>query len=768
MRRLTMNSQVSRAVAGTKEAGVTSGGNYPPGPYPGSYGYPPEGDDSSEQRWRDDHPAYGPDPSERDAEPGSSVSGAPNSGSPAPSPAVARAAISMPGLRVEPPADGLPGPAAAGQVYGRPSPTTYGRPASPAQVADPEPPAHQAADARDFASPGPPRVYGQPQRSQPIEPEDQPYDSDARRGARPAVPRQFDDQHPDSWDDEREDPPSWQQGNDARSWEPGAEAPSWQRDNGAPPWQPGDDRGPTPGPAERTPGLYGHAAATSSPAPQPLYGGAPPVPPPPPADASSSRPAGQPGPSDANSDDLASRLGPAEANSNGRPPRPAAAADAASNGHPSGGPGANGPAANAFGPGVYGAGVYGAATYGTPRDLGSQDESASRNGADAAPGRNGFVDPGEARYGLARPSAPPSQGASGDHDNQINGGWVNDNQVNGNQVNGGQVNGNPANGNPTPDSPPARPGGVVYGTPRVYGSPRPAPADDDAGDSPAGFDDRHEPNRFDDRTESSRLDDRHEPNHLADRPGSISDLPPRTFGEVPGRAVADMPRRSAAGDGIGRPGDAMDRAGADDAMPPTALGRPVSAWPGPARPEFKSVAPETPTSPAATRLGQTYGSSRPPIDWSVPEQDNRARFDSPVAPGEGVRIPSGTSSFTSPGSVGGGGGSGGGGVAPGPDGRPAPEPRRWTRTAGIVAIVVIVIGLAAGALYYTSRPNAPSYQIGSCVQHSGEKVNGSACTAPNSFKIVSKVSDPSACPNANDPYLYLGNDKSTVYCLAPN
>ena len=171
-----------------------------------------------------------------------------------------------------------------------------------------------------------------------------------------------------------------------------------------------------------------------------------------------------------------------------------------------------------------------------------------------------------------------------------------------------------------------------------------------------------------------------------------------------------------------------------------------------------------PTSPAAARLGQTYGSSRPPIDWNVPEQDNRARFDSPFAPGDGVRIPTGTSSFASPGSIGGDGG----GVAAGADVLPAPKPRRWTRTVGIVAIVVIVIGLAAGALYYTSRPNAPSYQIGSCVQHSGEKVNGAACTAPNSFKIVSKVSDPSACPNANDPYLYLGNDRSTVYCLAPN
>ncbi len=781
MRRLTMNSQVSRAVAGTKEAGVTSGGNYPPDPYPGSYGYPPEGDDSSEQRRRDDRLAYGPDPSERDVEPGSSVSGwpvsgspvsgSPVSGSPAAPPAVARAAISMPGLRVEPPDDEQPGPAAAGQVYGRPSPTTYGRPASPAPVADPEPPARQPGDARDFAGPGQPRVYGQPQRPQPYEPEDQSYDFDAGRGARPAVPGQFDDQRPDSWDGEREDPPSWQQSNNARSWDQNdearswdqngeapswpqdAEAPSWQPDNGAPPWQSGSDRGSSSEPAERTPGLYGQGAATSSPAPQPLYGGAPPVPPPPPTDAISHGLVRQPGPADENNG-LASRPWPSDADSNGFPARPAGADDAASNGHSAGVPGANGPSANAFGPGVYGAGVYGAATYGTPRDLDGHDDPSLRNGVAADPGRNGFVDPGEARYGLARPGEPsPSRDAPGDHQNQVNGDWGSDNQVSRDRVNGNQ-----ANGGPTPDSPPTRPAGVVYGTPRVYGSPRPTPPDDDGGDSPAGFDDLAEPTRFDDRREPNRLDDRREPNRLAD-------LPPRPFGDVPGRAVADMPRRSAAGGGLGRPDDAMDRARADDAMPPTALGRPVSAWPDPPRPEFNTAAPDAPVSPSATRLGQTYGSSRPPIDWNVPEQDNRARFDRPFAPGDGVRIPTGTSSFATPGSVGGGDGDGG---APGADIRPVPQPRRWTRTAGIVAIVVIVIGLAAGALYYTSRPNAPSYQIGSCVQHSGEKVNGSACTAPNSFKIVSKVSDPSACPKANDPYLYLGNDKSTVYCLAPN
>ena len=87
---------------------------------------------------------------------------------------------------------------------------------------------------------------------------------------------------------------------------------------------------------------------------------------------------------------------------------------------------------------MYGAGVYGAATYGTPRDVGGEDANSgndsvsSRHGIDPQPARNGFVDPGEARHGLARPAAPASSpGAPGDHDNEINGRRVNDNQVNG-------------------------------------------------------------------------------------------------------------------------------------------------------------------------------------------------------------------------------------------------------------------------------------------------------------------------------------------------
>jgi hypothetical protein len=367
--------------------------------------------------------------------------------------------------------------------------------------------------------------------------------------------------------------------------------------------------------------------------------------------------------------------------------------------------------------------VYGAATYGTRRDA-DNDVGPSRNGDRAEPGRNGYGDPAHPHPADDRPAAARPAEASGSED------WHRD--------------GGPANGVATPDVPPARPAGGVYGTPRLYGAPRPTP-EDEADDAPAGLGSVRDANRFDD------------PTRVGDRPGPVSDLPSRPlgdlparpfgdvparpFGEIPGRAVADMPGRTGSINGsvningFARPTDAADRTRADE------------------------VAPRSP-------VGQTYGSSRPPTDWGGPEPDHQARFDSPFAPAEGVRIPTGTSSFAAPGSLGEAGRAGASPAADGP-GRAA-QPRRRARTVGIVALVVIVIGLAAGALYYTSRPNAPSYQIGACVQHTGEKVNGSACTAPNSFKIVSKVSDPNACPNANDPYLYLDNDKSTVYCLSPN
>jgi hypothetical protein len=614
------------------------------------------------------------------------------------------------------------------------------------------------ADPRDYPRSGQPRVYGQPQ-STPGEPDGEPDDG-FRHRPRAAVPGQRDIQ--------RDDPYAGR-----------GDAPSRPDDSAL---------------AGRTPGLYGHAAATSSPGPQPLYGGAPPVPPGPqsgapggpasaPADASAgvssgppnasanapAAPTSRPGrPADPPAANVPSSgyggapahgygVGPAGSNGHGPiasngygavpdPSSPNRYGPAASNLYGSSlpssdvngyrgpnvedlpgdapldddrdasAPEANRPhasepsdhglSANGPSPNSFGPGVYGAGVYGaaTYGTPRSFDHPDINNYVSPGPSRNG-ADPGRNGFGASGSDGPAARPSEAAAPPDPRHDQPRYDNPGPGRDDAGRDDGRVG---ASPDAPP-RPGGAVYGTPRVYGAPRPTPDDDDG---PAnGF-------------------------------GGQRDQPPRPFGDPPGRVIADMPDRSAGPNGFVRP--------ADDAAP---------------RPP----------------VGQTYGSSRPPIDWDNSEQDQRARFDSPFAPADGVRIPTGaastgsaptgTASFgTSPfGAPATADDANRTGTAPVPrdpsQGRP---PHRWTRTAGIVAIVVIVIGLAAGALYYTSRPNAPSYQIGSCVQHTGEKVNGSPCTAPNSFKIVSKVSDPDACPDANDPYLYLDNDKSTVYCLAPN
>lgn len=86
---------------------------------------------------------------------------------------------------------------------------------------------------------------------------------------------------------------------------------------------------------------------------------------------------------------------------------------------------------------------------------------------------------------------------------------------------------------------------------------------------------------------------------------------------------------------------------------------------------------------------------------------------------------------------------------------------------GWIALAVVIVLLGAGALWWSSRPNSPSYTIGSCVQKSGDGAVEVSCGAPNAYRIVSKVTDHSACPDQDNPYITLTGDTPTVYCLAP-
>jgi hypothetical protein len=84
--------------------------------------------------------------------------------------------------------------------------------------------------------------------------------------------------------------------------------------------------------------------------------------------------------------------------------------------------------------------------------------------------------------------------------------------------------------------------------------------------------------------------------------------------------------------------------------------------------------------------------------------------------------------------------------------------KKW----GSIALALFVVLLGAGALYYTSRPNPPTYDVGSCVQESGGKADPVACSDPDAYQIISKQHDHSQCPDPNQPY---ATRNGTVLCL---
>jgi len=82
--------------------------------------------------------------------------------------------------------------------------------------------------------------------------------------------------------------------------------------------------------------------------------------------------------------------------------------------------------------------------------------------------------------------------------------------------------------------------------------------------------------------------------------------------------------------------------------------------------------------------------------------------------------------------------------------------KKW----GYIGIALLVVLLAIGALYYTSRPN--SYDVGSCVTEAGGKATQVSCSTNGAYQIVSRVSDHSQCPDPNEPYAKLNG---AVLCL---
>lgn len=84
--------------------------------------------------------------------------------------------------------------------------------------------------------------------------------------------------------------------------------------------------------------------------------------------------------------------------------------------------------------------------------------------------------------------------------------------------------------------------------------------------------------------------------------------------------------------------------------------------------------------------------------------------------------------------------------------------KKW----GYIALALFIVLLGAGALYYTSRPNPPTYDVGSCVQESGGKADPVSCSDPDAYQILSKQHDRSQCSDPNQPYATLNG---SVLCL---
>ncbi len=108
------------------------------------------------------------------------------------------------------------------------------------------------------------------------------------------------------------------------------------------------------------------------------------------------------------------------------------------------------------------------------------------------------------------------------------------------------------------------------------------------------------------------------------------------------------------------------------------------------------------------------------------------------------------------------------GQAQHPDGLSGRSGLPW-KAIGYAAIALLVIALGAGALYYTSRPNAPTFKVNECVHESSGGAVAVACSSPGAFRIVSRVSDAAKCPDANQPHVKIdkADPATSIACLKP-
>ncbi len=95
------------------------------------------------------------------------------------------------------------------------------------------------------------------------------------------------------------------------------------------------------------------------------------------------------------------------------------------------------------------------------------------------------------------------------------------------------------------------------------------------------------------------------------------------------------------------------------------------------------------------------------------------------------------------------------------------ERRSKFRVVGYIVIVLAIVGLGAGALWYTSKTDPPA--VGTCVAQSGNVAIGAPCSQAGTYRVMKSVSDVSQCNDyLNQPSLsYTSGGKQVILCLEP-
>ena len=153
---------------------------------------------------------------------------------------------------------------------------------------------------------------------------------------------------------------------------------------------------------------------------------------------------------------------------------------------------------------------------------------------------------------------------------------------------------------------------------------------------------------------------------------------------------------------------------------------------------------------------QPYGQSGQPVSgapaadsWYQGGQPDGQRFGEPFASAE---EPSGGMYGSSTGA------------------QPPVKKRRGAMVGLIVVVVLIVLAAGgAGVMYYLKGSGDANFAVGSCVKQSGNSAVSVSCSDKSAFKVVTKTSNQTNCPDQNQPFVVVEHDggQDDVFCLRP-